>query len=107
MLAFFDNEEIGSESMQGANSSLMSSSLKRIWECLTNNNTYDSYMASIRRSFMLSVDGAHACHPNYTEKHEPTHKPVVNKGFVIKTNHNMAYATDSIGSVIMRKLANE
>ncbi|KAF4600928.1 hypothetical protein EYR38_005574 [Pleurotus pulmonarius] len=59
---------------------------------------------SISRSFLISADMGHALHPNYTSKHEDNHKPQMNAGIVIKTNAKQRYASDAIGSFLVRKL---
>jgi hypothetical protein len=53
----------------------------------------EAYKLSLRRSFVVSADVAHAVHPNYAAKHEANHGPLLNKGTVIKTNNNQRYAT--------------
>ena len=55
-------------------------------------------------SFMISADNAHALHPNYQEKTDPTNKPVLNGGIVIKYNANQKYTTDAVSAAVMRKL---
>jgi aspartyl aminopeptidase len=63
------------------------------------------YEATIRRSFVLSSDQAHALHPNYASKHEKNHQPQMNAGMVIKRNSNQRYATNGITGVLMREVA--
>jgi aspartyl aminopeptidase len=70
MICLFDHEEIGSVSAQGADSTMLTSSLERIYGLLSNNkNKTDSYYKALGRSFLISADMAHATHPNYSEKH--------------------------------------
>lgn len=99
LVALFDNEEIGSRSQQGAASCMMSSVLKRI------NNDAKSYDAAIRKSFLVSADMAHALHPNYPEKHEENHRPMIHKGLVIKKNGNQRYATNSVTTFLIEEIA--
>jgi aspartyl aminopeptidase len=61
--------------------------------------------SSIARSLVLSVDMAHALHPNYVAKHDKQHSPMLNKGVVIKTNNNQRYATSGETAFIIRELA--
>ena len=91
--ALFDNEEVGSTSTQGANSNLIDVVLERILLAL--GKTREEAMAARARSYLISADMAHAIHPNYPEKHEPDHFPLINHGPVIKSNVNMRYATNS------------
>jgi aspartyl aminopeptidase len=65
----------------------------------------DLYGATIRRSFVLSVDQAHAIHPNYSGKHEKGHAPKMNDGMVIKRNQNQRYATTAITGFLVREIA--
>ena len=60
---------------------------------------------SARRSFLLSADTAHAVHPNYADKHSPTHAPKLNSGIVIKSNDNQRYATNAESGFVVRALA--
>jgi len=101
--AAFDNEECGSESMQGAGSASVEHALRRIHRAL--DPSPDGFEACIRRSFFISADMAHAQHPNYPEKHQSSHAPQTHKGVVIKTNANQRYATDVYGASVIRKLA--
>ena len=103
MLVCFDHEEIGSESAQGAGSPVMGEALSRILGCF---DTSDEMLRrTVRKSFLISADVAHAIHPNYPEKHEKNHQPVLNKGTVIKTNQNQRYATNAETGFILRELA--
>lgn len=84
MAAIYDHEEVGSESATGAGSALTSQVLRR----LTNENSFE---LSIAKSFLISVDQAHAVHPNYSEMHEENHRPTLNGGVVLKYNGNQRY----------------
>jgi len=64
----------------------------------------DLYAASTRRSFILSIDQAHAIHPNYSSKHETAHAPKLNAGVVIKRNSNQRYATNSVTGFLLKEL---
>jgi len=99
MIALFDNEEVGSDSYMGAGSNLMSSLLRRI---VGDSTRYDS---AIAKSFLISADMAHALHPNFADKHEDCHKPVIHQGLVIKQNANQRYATSSISSFLISEIA--
>jgi len=98
-IALFNHEEVGSVSTTGAESSLIPSFLERL------SPSPSHFGQSIARSFLVSSDMGHAVHPNYTAKHEDNHRPLVNGGIVIKTNAKQRYASDAIGSFIIRKLA--
>lgn len=105
MAVFFDHEEIGSTSAQGANSTVMPDAISRISSALNGGVTNpDFHGACAKRSFILSIDMAHAVHPNYSSKHESSHSPTLNGGFVIKTNSNQRYATNGITGFIVREL---
>jgi len=103
MLVCFDHEEIGSDSAQGAGSPIMSEAISRVVGCF---DTSDEMLkVTIRKSFLVSADVAHALHPNYDHKHEKNHQPLLNKGTVIKTNQNQRYATNAETGFILRELA--
>lgn len=103
MLVCFDHEEIGSDSAQGAGSPIMSEAISRVVGCF---DTSDEMLkVTIRKSFLVSADVAHAIHPNYDHKHEKNHQPLLNKGTVIKTNQNQRYATNAETGFILRELA--
>jgi aspartyl aminopeptidase len=91
--ALFDNEEVGSTSAQGANSNLIESVLERCMLAL--GRTREEAMAAQARSLLVSADMAHAIHPNYMDKHEPQHYPLINRGPVVKGNAGMRYATNA------------
>lgn len=92
VLAIFDNEEVGSGTKQGAGSPVLRTIIERIVFNL-GGGPEDLYRA-IHNSFMISADMAHALHPNYAEKHDPTNHPLMNEGPVIKINANQKYVTD-------------
>ena len=66
---------------------------------------YDLYEATVRHSFVVSSDQAHALHPNYASKHEKNHQPQMNAGMVIKRNANQRYATTGPTGILMREIA--
>lgn len=84
-----DHEEVGSKTASGAAGPFMESVLRQI--C----GDESSYRRAMRESLFISADNAHAVHPNYADQHEPRHQPKLNKGLVIKINHNQRYATNS------------
>ena len=88
LIALFDHEEIGSQSAQGAGSPVMAEAVKRITSAFSDVVNVEAHSSAVRKSFVLSVDQAHAVHPNYASKHEKNHGPKMNAGVVIKTNQN-------------------
>ena len=103
--AIFDNEETGSGTKQGAHSPVLSNLLRRIAECQGVN--FDGFCQAIGRSFMISADNAHAFHPNYAEKYDPTNHPALGGGPVIKINANCKYMTDAHSAAIFKSLCDE
>jgi len=91
---FYDHEEVGSRSASGAAGTFLADGLDRIVTGYKGGEPQGSARA-VAASQMLSVDMAHAIHPNYADKHEAGHPPVVGRGPVIKVNANQAYATDA------------
>ena len=91
----FDNEEIGSLSQQGADSTFLSDTLIRI----SNGADFDIYTA-LKNSFVVSADNAHASHPNAAAKTDPTNKILLNEGIVIK--HHINYTTDALTSSLYK-----
>lgn len=98
VLVCFDNEEVGSGTKQGAASPMLRSVLERI--VLAMSKDKEDYYRALSNSFLISADQAHGLHPNYTEKQDPTSRPVVNGGPAIKTAANQAYTTDSFSSSV-------
>ena len=103
--AIFDNEETGSGTKQGAHSPVLSNLLRRVAECQGAN--YDEFCQAVGRSFMISADNAHAFHPNYAEKYDPTNHPSLGGGPVIKINANCKYMTDAHSAAIFKSLCDE
>ena len=99
VLCVFDNEEVGSSSLQGADSDLLGLLLKRICDSL--GLPMENMMS---QSFMLSADNAHAIHPNHPEFADPNNAPVVNQGVVLKFNANQRYTTDGVSAAVFRKI---
>jgi len=93
VVVLFDHEEIGSDSATGAGSPVLADALERIAAALGADRS--QYLRAVARSLCVSADGAHAVHPNYPERHEPGHLPMLNGGPVIKSNVNVRYATDA------------
>ncbi|KAI7834878.1 aspartyl aminopeptidase [Kickxella alabastrina] len=104
MVALFDNEEIGSTSAYGANSSLIESAIRRIHASFPGASS-TAFEESIANSFLISSDVTHAVHPNYSDKHERDHRPELQKGPSIKVNANQRYATTSVTSTILKDIA--
>lgn len=102
VLAIFDNEEVGSGTKQGAGSPILRTIIERIVYNL-GGSPEDLYRA-IHNSFMISADMAHALHPNYAEKHDPTNHPVINGGPVIKINANQKYVTDGDSAAVFQTI---
>lgn len=105
VVAGFDNEEIGSMSRLGADSTLLSDVLERISTCL--GLSREDHLISLDRSLMISADMAHALHPNSPEKHDPTNRPKLNAGPVIKTSANKRYTTDAYTASIFKNLCED
>lgn len=101
-LAIFDNEETGSQTKQGAGSPFLSYMLKRI--ALAQGGTEEAYYQAVERAFMISADNAHAWHPNYSEKYDPTNHPMLGGGPVIKFNAAQKYASDAYSASVFAGL---
>ena len=93
VLAVFDNEETGSQTKQGAGSPFLSTLLQRI--VLAQGGNQEDFFRSIEKAFMISADNAHAWHPNYSEKYDPTNHPMLGGGPAIKFNAAQKYASDA------------
>lgn len=94
--AIFDNEEVGSSTRQGADSSFLYDTLTRLGFALGASD--GEIRAAIAGSFMVSADNAHAVHPNHPEKFDRQNRSYMNKGIVIKHNANQKYTTDAVSS---------
>ena len=103
MMVCFDHEEIGSMTSQGARSSFLKNTLRR----LTQGAEKHAYERSTARSILLSADMAHAVHPNYPDKHEPKHFPKINEGPVIKINAQGRYATNGWSEAVFEKMCKD
>lgn len=100
-----DNEEVGSSTKQGAASTFLKDTLKRINMGL--GRTEEEYLMALADSFMVSADNAHALHPNYTDKTDPVNRPVINGGIVIKYNANQKYCTDGVSAAIFKDICDK
>ena len=98
VLGIFDNEETGSQTKQGAGSPFLSYMLQRI--ALSQSHTEEAYYQAVERAFMISADNAHAWHPNYAEKYDPTNHPMLGGGPVIKFNAAQKYASDAASAAV-------
>ncbi|MDF2821265.1 MAG: Aspartyl aminopeptidase [Clostridiales bacterium] len=102
LVALFDNEEVGSGTKAGAGNSLLNNILFKIVEALGYNKS--NYDRALRDSFMLSADAAHAVHPNKGEKTDPTNKPVLGGGIIIKQSASQKYISDAESSAIFQQI---
>ncbi len=93
MVVLFDNEEVGSGTKQGADSDFLSQTITRINVAL--GLDYEDQCIAKANSFMVSADNGHSIHPNYPEKCDPSNKPVMNKGIMIKYAGNQKYTSDA------------
>lgn len=105
MAIMWDDEEIGSETAQGAGSPFASHILERIAIAL--GQSREHFLCLLRRSLCISVDLAHGMHPNYLEKHEPRHPILMQKGIVLKFNAQSRYASDALSSAVIVDLCHQ
>lgn len=101
----FDNEEVGSGTRQGADSTFLEDVLYRITESLGKKESWLRQM--IAESLLISADNAHALHPNHPEFADPTNRPFLNGGIVIKYHGSQKYTTDAITTAQMKELCKE
>ncbi|MBE0486463.1 M18 family aminopeptidase [Marinobacter sp.] len=99
LLVCNDHEEVGSMSAEGAQGPFLATVLER-W-CGTGKGR------AMARSMMVSADNAHGIHPNFMDKHDENHGPILNQGPVIKVNHNQRYATNSRSAALYRHISDE
>ncbi|AGS70721.1 M18 family aminopeptidase [Streptomyces collinus] len=98
VLAAFDHEENGSQSDTGADGPLLGTVLER--SVFARGGSFEDRARAFAGSVCLSSDTGHAVHPNYAERHDPTHHPRVNRGPILKVNVNNRYATDGSGRAV-------
>ena len=108
--AFFNNEEVGSETREGACGNFLKSVLEDVFaEALRGCETTEalSLASSLSSSLALSIDMAHAEHPNFVQKHEPNHAPVLGGGVVLKVNSQKRYASDVFSNAQFKLLCEQ
>eukprot|EP00244_Chara_vulgaris_P000494 TRINITY_DN1085_c0_g1_i2.p1 TRINITY_DN1085_c0_g1~~TRINITY_DN1085_c0_g1_i2.p1 ORF type:complete len:571 (+),score=102.59 TRINITY_DN1085_c0_g1_i2:221-1933(+) len=110
MVALFDNEEVGSNSAQGACSTLMRDAMTRIteWAAIMQRSPFGItglVEQASQNSFVVSADMGHALHPNYQDKHDEAHQPKMQGGLVIKHNAAQRYATTAVTACVFREIA--
>lgn len=105
VLVVFDNEEVGSGTKQGAASTFLFDTLTRVNTAL--GKTQSDYLKALASSFMISADNAHAVHPNQPSLADPTNKPYINKGIVIKYSANQKYTSDAISAAIFKGILDD
>ena len=103
--ALFDNEEVGSQTKQGADSQVLPEILRRIYHAFSLSD--DAFSADLARAFMLSVDVAHAIHPNVPEKCDLTNQPVMGRGVALKIASSQRYAGDAAAVAVVKGLCRE
>jgi aspartyl aminopeptidase len=105
VIALFDHEEVGSESFTGASGPLLEHVLERL--VLAAGGSRGDYLRALASSSCVSADNAHAVHPNYAERHEPGHRPLVNHGPAIKYNANQRYATSTDSALFFQRACDD
>lgn len=105
VIALFDHEEVGSASTTGASGPFLATVLERLHDAT--GATRDDLHRVLASSSCVSADNAHAVHPNYPERHDPDHAPLVNRGPAVKLNANQRYATSADTAVAFRRACDE
>lgn len=103
VICLFDHEEVGSVSASGAAGPLLAHTLERLVAGADGDRP--AFLAALAQSLCISADGAHATHPNYADRHEPSHHIELNAGPVLKRNENQRYATDGPGHATVAAVA--
>ena len=106
LVVLYDHEEVGSRSAQGAAGTLLADALERCvagWK----DGARQGLARAAARSWLVSADMAHAVHPNYADRHEPEHRPLIGKGPVIKVNADQPYASDAESAALFASLCGE
>lgn len=107
LLVCSDHEEVGSNSASGAAGPFLQATLRRIAEKIPGGGDNEGFTRLLQRSMFASVDNAHGIHPNFADKHDGKHGPLLNAGPVIKFNTNQRYATNSATSAFFRRVCAE
>ncbi len=111
LCAVFDNEEVGSSTRQGAASTFLEDVVQRICDCMPEDCVEGDGCHLMQRlvagSFLISADNAHAVHPNHPEKADPTNRPYLNGGIVIKYHGGQKYTTDAVSGAKMKALCQQ
>lgn len=100
-----DNEEVGSTTKQGAASTFLKDVLRRINAGM--GRSEEEYLTALNASFMVSADNAHSVHPNHADKTDPTNRPYLNEGIVIKYSANQKYTTDAVSGALFRVICDQ
>lgn len=106
LLVCTDHEEVGSATAAGASGPFLQATLQRIAEKVVGGSN-ENYQRLLQRSFLVSADNAHGLHPNFADKHDSKHGPLLNGGPVLKFNANQRYATNSESAALFRKVCTE
>ena len=101
----FNNEEVGSSSLNGADSDFLATNLKRISKSLGFSN--DELSRALVKSYLVSLDNAHAIHPNHPEMSDNKNNCLINEGVAIKHNSNMLYTSEAISTAIIKLIASK
>lgn len=102
VVCIFDNEEVGSETRQGAASTFLRDTLRRV--ALTLGIDEEGYQQLLAKSFLVSADNAHALHPSHPEYADAANSPKMNGGIVVKYNANQRYSTDAVSDALFRSI---
>ena len=105
VLCVFNNEEVGSNTRQGADSTFLTDVLSRVSGAL--GRTAEEHHAALASSFLVSADNAHAVHPAHPEYADKNEQPVLNGGIVLKYNANQRYTTDAASAAVFRQVCRE
>ena len=97
-----DNEEVGSGTKQGADSTFLRDVLRRIHKAM--GRSEEEYLMALSSSFMVSADNAHSIHPNQPDNADPTNRPLMNEGIVIKYSANQKYTTDAVSGAVFKSI---
>ena len=97
-----DNEEVGSETKQGAAGTFLKDTLQRICRCLGGSD--EDYLRAVADSFLISADNAHAVHPNRGDISDSVNRPKMNGGIVIKFSGNQKYSSDAVSAAVLQML---